>query len=98
MTGMRHPLILGLLFGAWFVSFVHLSARYETWSLGWALLSLDTVSGALVVAASGPIPESLEVGINLFALTTAVLLALLARKISTSFSTVDVRDAEELTG
>ncbi len=98
MAGMHHSLILGLLLGGWFVSFLHLSSRYETWSLGWALLSLDTVSGALVVAAAGPIPESLEIGINLAALATAVLLALLARKISSSLHTVDVRDVEELTG
>lgn len=97
-AGMHHPLVLGLLFGAWFVSFFHLSARYETWSLGWALLSLDTVSGGLAVAAAGPVPETLEIGINLAAVATAVLLALLARKISSTMHTVDVRDVEELTG
>lgn len=98
LAGMHHPLILGLLLGGWFISFFHLSSRYETWSLGWGLLSLDTVSGALVVAAAGPVPEPLEIGINLGALATAVLLALLARKISNSMHTVDVRDIEELTG
>lgn len=98
MAGMHHPLVLGLLLGAWFVSFFHLSSRYETWSLGWALLSLDTVTGGLVVAAAGPVPESLEIGMNVAAIATAVLLALLARKISSTMHTVDVRDVEELTG
>ncbi len=98
VPGLAHPLMSGVLIGAWFISFIHLSARYETWSLSWALLSLDTVSGALAVSVSGPLGEFVGVGIELAALAMAVLLAWLSRKIFTLMQTTDVRDVEELTG
>lgn len=98
VPGLARPLMSGILIGAWFISFIHLSARYETWSLSWALLSLDTVSGVLAVSVAGPLPEFAGVGMELAALAIAVLLAWLSRKIFTLLHTTDVRDVEELTG
>ncbi len=98
VPGLLHPLVAGVLLGAWFVSFMHLSSRYETWSMSWALLSLDTISGALAVAVAGPIPEFAGVGIDVGALVVAVLLALLTRTIASTLHTTDVRDVEELIG
>ena len=92
------PALTGLLFAALFVAFLHLSSRYELWSLLWALLNLDTVAGAAALVFGTGLPEIADVGINAASLGLALVLSYLAFYIDRIKGTRDVRDLEELIG
>lgn len=88
--------IAGTLLAAWVLSLLHLSLRYETWNLAWALLSVDTSSSALasLLAPQQSIP--LAIGITLVSLALAVLLAWLVLAVARINSVSDVRRLHEL--
>lgn len=92
------PILLGLIFGAMFVSFVHLSARYEVWSMLWALLSLDTVVDAGLSIFARTMPEETALGIYAMSLSLAIVLAFVAQRVQHLKKSLDVRELEELTG
>lgn len=93
-----HPTLTGLIFAALFVAFLHLSARYEIWSLMWALLSLDTVVGVGALIFGRGLPEVADVGINLASLALALVLTYLAVRIERIKHSLDTRTLEELIG
>lgn len=96
--GMPHPTVVGLVLGALFVSFLHVSSRYELWSVLWAVLSLDTVVGAGALIFGTGLPETADVGINLASLTLALVLAYVGGRIERIKNSLDVRELEELIG
>lgn len=95
--GLIHPVTMGVLFGAWLIALVHGSTRYETWSMAWGLLSLDTVSSSLVLALGSTLPPVADLLITMTAVALAVLLALFSRRIAHLKQTTDVRALKELT-
>ncbi|PSR23508.1 MAG: hypothetical protein C7B45_02930 [Sulfobacillus acidophilus] len=96
--GMPNPTLAGLVFAAMFVSCLQLSARYEVWSMLWALLSLDTIVDVGVVMFGRAIPASVDVGFYAVSVSLALVLALVAHRIQEVHSTLDVRNLEELIG
>jgi len=93
------PFSLGVLLASWFMALWHTVSRYETWSLSWALLSLDTVSSTLILVLVGrSIPPFVDV--LTLAITTALagLLAQLSARIFNTKASTDVRDMKELIG
>jgi hydrogenase-4 membrane subunit HyfE len=96
--GVPDPTVTGLVFASMFVSFMHLSARYEVWSMLWALLSLDTIVDVGVVIFGRSIPATVDVALYAVSLGLALVLAFVARRIQDVHSTLDVRDLEELIG
>lgn len=96
--GMSHLTEGALLLATLAVSFLHLSSRYELWSLGWAILSLDTVAGVAVLLYATQAPEAFDAGVDGASLALAVVLAFIARQIARTRGTWDVRDLKELVG
>lgn len=96
--GVSDPISAGLLFAASFVAFIHLSARYEVWSMLWALLSLDTIIDVGVLLFAKALPESSEFGLYAMSLALAIVLAFVAQRIQHIKQSQDVRDLEELIG
>ena len=94
----RQPLVTGILFGSWLIALMQTSARYETWSLAWALLSLDTLSGSLALVVGNPLPELADLSIVGASIALALMLALLIARIAEMKKTTDVRNLKELTG
>ncbi|AEJ41898.1 hypothetical protein TPY_3746 [Sulfobacillus acidophilus TPY] len=93
------PFTLGVLLASWFIALWHTVARYETWSLSWALLSLDTVSSALILVLAGrPLPPLIDVLMLTITTALAGLLALLSARIFNVKASTDVRDIKELIG
>jgi hydrogenase-4 membrane subunit HyfE len=88
----------GLLFGAWFVALLHLTSRYELWSLAWGLLSLETVSDAVVVTLGQRLPLAADLLVTLSSAAIALLLSLLVARIVHLKDGTDVRTLEELVG
>ena len=93
-----HPTLTGLFLAALFAASLHLSSRYELWSLTWALLSLDTVAGAGTLLLGSRLPEATDVGINLASLGLALVLSYLVVQIERVKRSADIRDLEELVG
>lgn len=96
--GASHLTEGALLLAALTVAFLHLSSRYELWSLGWAILSLDTVAGVAVLLYATRAPEVFDAGVDGASLTLAVVLAYVAHRIARTQGTWDVRDLKELIG
>lgn len=96
--GFAHPTAVGLVFAAMFVAFMHLSARYEIWSMLWALLSLDTVVDAGVAIFSHTMPETTTLALYGISLSLAAVLAFVAQRIYRIKGSLDVRTLEELMG
>ena len=96
--GLPRPVVAGLIFASMFVSFVHLSSRYEAWSMLWALLSLDTIVDAGVLIFAPTLPELTDLGLIGISLALAVVLAFVARQIQALKNSLDVRELEELIG
>lgn len=92
------PATAGLVIAAMFVSFVHLSARYEVWSMLWALMSLDTVIDAGILIFAKSLPELTDLGLFAMSLALALVLAFVAHRIHNVPKALDVRELEELTG
>lgn len=93
-----HPFAVALLTAAWLTALLHSVSRYETWSLGWALLSLDTASSALAVSISGALPTSIDLLITAVTIGLAILLSLFTKRIMQLKNTTDIRALEELVG
>lgn len=93
-----HPFAVELLTAAWLTALLHSVSRYETWSLGWALLSLDTASSALALAIGGALPTSIDLLITSVTVGLAILLSLFTKRIMQLKNTADVRALEELVG
>lgn len=98
VPGLPYASVIGLLFAAWFIAFIHLSSRYEIWNLIWALLSLDTVSDSAALVFGTSWPETTLLAIDLISLALALTLALLGYRIARTKDTSDVRDLKELIG
>ncbi len=93
-----HPTLTGLFLAALFTTWLHLSSRYELWSMAWALLSLDTVAGVGALLLAPRLPEAADVGINLASLGLALVLSYLVVQIERVKHSADTRDLEELAG
>lgn len=92
------PATAGIVFAAMFVSFVHLSARYEVWSILWALMSLDTIVDAGVLVFAQSLPALTDLGLFAMSLALALVLAFVAHRILAVKESLDVRQLEELIG
>lgn len=88
--------IVGILVAAWLLALLHLSLRYETWNLAWALLSVDTSSSALASFLAPEQSIALAIGITLVGLAVAVLLAWLVSAVAHVNAVTDVRRLQEL--
>lgn len=93
-----HPILSGVLLAAWIISYIHLSGRYETWSIGWGLLSLDTISSSLVGTWAGVLPASADIATTGVAVALAGLIAIFSGRIALLRHTTDVRQVKELIG
>ncbi len=98
LGGIPHPLPMGLIFAAMAVTFLHLSGRYEIWSLLWGILSLETVTDVVALTLGTGIPAVGEAAIALTGLGLAVALAYVAAEVRRIKHSLDVRDLEELIG
>ncbi len=96
--GLPHPALMGMGFAALFVALVHASSRYQVWSMLWALLSLDTVVGAITLIWGRGLPEMADVAIDLVSLGLALVLAYLAQRIDRIMHARDIREMEDLVG
>ncbi len=96
--GLPYPLPMGLVVAAMLVTFVHLSGRYEVWSLLWGILSLETVMDVGVLTWGTSIPAIGEVGIDMTGLALALVLGYVAAEVWRVKHGLDVRDREELIG
>lgn len=98
LGGLPNPTLSGLLIASTLVAFVHLSSRYEIWSMLWAILSLDTIAGSGVLLWGRGLSEVTDVAINLTTLALALVLTYVGGRIAQVKNTVDVRELEELQG
>lgn len=96
--GGGHAVAAGIWIGAWLTAWLQLTTRYETWSLAWGLLSLDTASDGVARLVAGPLPESADFLVTLTTVALAVLLAVLGDRIFALRGTTDSRQLKELTG
>jgi hydrogenase-4 component E len=94
----RLPVAAGLIIASMFVSFIHLSARYEVWSMLWALMSLDAIISAGVLVFANSLPELTDLGLFAMSLSLALVLAFVAHRIHGVKASLDVRELEELVG
>lgn len=99
LGGLPHPGVAGLVLAALFVTFLHLSVRFELGSIVWAILSLDTVVGIAVTLFAVHLPPAFAMGADGVSLALALVIAYLARwlirlQASPNAATLE----EELTG
>ncbi|MCL6562670.1 MAG: hypothetical protein K6U87_06655 [Firmicutes bacterium] len=88
--------VAGIVVAAWLLALLHLSLRYETWNLAWALLSVDTTSSALASLLAPQQSISLAIGVTLVGLALAVLLVWLVSAVARVHSVFDVRRLNDL--
>lgn len=96
--GLVQPPIAGLVLAVMFVAFLHLSSRYEVWSLMWAMLSLDTAVSTGASLLSTRLPAVVDAGIALVSLALVFALCYVARLMAEHTRSGDVREMEELIG
>lgn len=93
-----HAPLGAVLLSGWLVSFMHLVARYDMWSLMWALLSLETLSTSIVLVVLQTFPPGLDIAVNLAAWATATLGGYLVRRVALTYPAADVRYLRGLKG
>lgn len=98
IPGLSHPVVTGVILAALFIAFLHISSRYETWSLAWGMLSLDTITSVSALVVGTSLKESADVSIDGLSLGLACALAFLIHRIADIKNTTDVRQIEELKG
>ena len=92
------PTLVGTILAALFVSLIHLSSRYEVWSIARALLSLETIAGVGVLVLGLTLKEPADFAIDLVAVFLALNIAWVASTLMRLKHTVDVREIKELIG
>lgn len=98
IPGLSHPVVTGVILAALFIAFLHISSRYETWSLAWGMLSLDTITSVSALVVGTSLTEGADVSIDGLSLGLAFALAFLMHRIADIKNTTDVRQIEELKG
>ncbi len=97
-VGIGDPVLAGTVLAALLVSLVHLSARYEVWSISRALLSLETICATGVLVVGWTLKEPADLAIDLVALFLAFTISWVASTLMRLKGSVDVRDMKELIG
>ncbi|MCL4522181.1 MAG: hypothetical protein M1415_11520 [Firmicutes bacterium] len=93
-----HPTLVGVLLAALLVSLIHMSSRYEAWSIARALLGLETICGAGILVIGLTLEEPADLAVDIVALFLALTISWAASTLMRLKHTVDVREIKELIG